>query len=49
MMDFITGLLKLKDLVNKYKYNRIITIVDKATKYLYFRLYKERTRVEEVA
>jgi len=47
-MDFIIGLLKLKDLVNKYKYDRIITIIDKAIKYSYFRLYKERTKVEEV-
>jgi len=40
-MDFIIGLPKLKDLVNKYKYDKIITIVNKAIKYLYFKLYKE--------
>ena len=40
-MDFITKLLLSKDLVTRVKYDSILTMVDRLTKWSYFLPYKE--------
>ena len=47
-INFIIRLLKFKDLDNKVKYNSIIVIVNKIIKYVYFLLYKEKSKVEYI-
>ena len=48
-MDFIIKLLTSKDLVTKVKYDSILVIIDRFTKYIRFELYKEAIGVEELA
>ena len=48
-MDFITKLPLSKDVVNGTKYNSILTIVDRLTKWSYFFPYKELQTVEQLA
>ena len=47
-MDFIIKLLTSKDLVIKVKYDSILVIIDRFTKYIRFELYKEAIGVEEL-
>ena len=47
-MDFIVKLLKSKDLTIDTKYNSILVIVDKLTKYIYLILYNERFIVRQI-
>ena len=48
VIDFIIKLLISKDLVTKVKYDNILVIIDRFTKYIKFELYKEVTGVEEL-
>ena len=41
-MDFIIKLLKLEDLVINIKYDSILIVVDKLTKYVYLISYNEK-------
>ena len=43
-MDFNMKFLKLKDLVTNIKYNSILIVVDKFTKYMYLILYIENSQ-----
>ena len=47
-MDFIIKLPISKDLVTKVKYNNILVIINRFTKYVRFKPYKEATGVEEL-
>ena len=47
-MDFIIKLPISKDLVTKVKYDNILVIIDRFTKYVRFKLYKEVIGVEEL-
>jgi hypothetical protein len=47
-MDFITKLPLSKDIVIGTKYNSILTIVDRLTKWSYFFPYKELWIVEQL-
>ena len=47
-MDFITKLLKLIHPVTKEKYNLILVVVDKLTKYLLIIPFKESYNVEQL-
>ena len=40
-MDFIVKLLRLKDFITMKKYNAILIIVDRLTKYFYIILFKK--------
>ena len=48
-MDFITKLPLSKDVANGTKYNSILTVVDRLTKWSYFFPYKELWIVEQLA
>ena len=48
-MDFIIKLPISKDLVIKVKYDNILVIIDRFTKYVRFEPYKEVTGAEELA
>ena len=47
-MDFIVKLPISKDLVIKVKYDSILVIIDRFTKYVRFELYKEAIGAEEL-
>jgi hypothetical protein len=47
-MDFITKLLLSKDLVIGIKYDGILTVVERLTKWVYFIPYKEIWMVEQL-
>ena len=47
-MDFIVKLLKSTDLVIRNKYDLILVIVDRLTKYLYFVLYNKTINAEQL-
>ena len=46
MIDFIIKLLKLKNLLTKEKYDIILVIVNRFTKYSYLILFRETYTVE---
>ena len=46
IIDFIVKLLKLEYLVTRKKYNLILVVVDKLTKYSLIVLFKENYNVE---
>jgi len=48
-LDFIVKLPLSMDLVTQVKYNSILVIMDKLTKYTYIILYKESSTVEQIA
>src|SRR6266581_4552182 len=48
LWDFIIKLLKSKDPVTEQKYDSILVIVDKLTKWGYFILYIEKISVEDL-
>ncbi len=48
-MDFIVKLLKSRDPLIGIFYNSIIVIVDRITKYAYFRPCKEKTIAESIS
>ena len=48
-MDFIVKLLKSEDISINIKYNNILVIVDKLTKYVYFISYMELFEAKQVA
>ena len=49
MWDFIIKLLKSKDLVIGQKYNSILVVIDKLTKWGYFILYTEDMSVKDLS
>ncbi|KAI7909302.1 hypothetical protein M9X92_011710 [Pyricularia oryzae] len=49
IMDFIVKLPPLEKLLTRTKYDSILVIVDKLTKYAYFLLYKESSNAEKIA
>jgi hypothetical protein len=48
-MDFITKLLLSKELTTGVKYNSILIVVDRLTKWVYFIPYKETWLAEQLA
>ena len=48
LWDFIVKLLKSKDPVTEQKYDSILVIVDKLTKWGYFILYTKKMSVEDL-
>jgi hypothetical protein len=48
-LDFITKLPLSKDLMTKVKYNSILVITDRLTKYTYFINYLESSNAEDLA
>ena len=48
-MDFIVKLLLLKESIIETKYDSLLVIIDKLTKYIYFIPYKEANNAEEIA
>ena len=48
VLDFIIKLLLLKDLMTKAKYDSILVITDRLTKYAYFILYLESLNAEDL-
>ena len=48
-MDFIVKLLELKDLAIGTKYDSILVVVDRLTKYTYFIPFQEATDVTQLA
>jgi hypothetical protein len=49
LWDFIVKLLKLKDLIIGQKYDSILVVIDKFTKWGYFILYLESIILEELS
>ena len=47
-MDFITKLLKSKNLITRVFYDLIIVVVDKLTKYFHFIFFKETFDTEQL-
>ena len=47
-LDFIIKLLKSKELLIDIEYDFILVKVDELTKYIYFKLYKEKSIVENL-
>ena len=48
IIDFIIKLLKLAHLVTKERYNSILVVVDRLTKYLLIILFKETYNTEQL-
>ena len=48
IIEFIVKLLKLKDLIINKKYNSILVIVGRLTKYFYILLFKKKYIVEQL-
>ena len=48
-MDFVVKLLRSEDLVTKVKYDSILVVVDKLTKYAHLILWRETGTVSELA
>ena len=48
VLDFITKLPLLKDLMTKVKYDSILVITDRLTKYAYFILYLESSNAKDL-
>ena len=48
-MDFIVKLLKLEDICIEIKYDSILVVVDKLTKYVYFIPCMEIFRIKQIA
>ena len=47
-MDFIVKLLKSEDISTKIKYNSILIVVNKFTKYIYLILYNEGFTAKQI-
>ena len=48
-MDFIVKFLQSENINIKIKYNNILIIINKLTKYIYFILYKKLFEVKQIA
>jgi hypothetical protein len=48
-LDFVVKLLLSRDLITGIKYNSILVITDRLTKYIYIILYLEASMVEDLA
>jgi hypothetical protein len=49
VLDFIIKLLLLRDLITRIKYDSILVITDRLTKYIYMILYLEASIAEDLA
>jgi hypothetical protein len=49
VLDFVIKLLLLQDLITGVKYDSILVIMDKLTKYIYIILYLEASIAEDLA
>jgi hypothetical protein len=49
ILDFVIKLLLLQDLITRIKYDSILVITDRLTKYTYIILYLEASIVEDLA
>jgi hypothetical protein len=48
VLDFVIKLLLLQDLITRIKYNFILVITDKLTKYIYFIFYLKASITEDL-
>jgi hypothetical protein len=48
ILDFVVKLLLSRDLITGIKYNFILVIIDKLTKYIYIILYLKASTVEDL-
>jgi hypothetical protein len=49
VLDFVVKLLLLRDLITRIKYDFILVIIDRLTKYNYIILYLEANIIEDLA
>jgi hypothetical protein len=49
VLDFVIKLLLLQDLITRIKYDFILVITDRLTKYIYIILYLEASIIENLA
>jgi hypothetical protein len=49
ILDFVIKLLLSRDLITRIKYNSILVVTDKLTKYIYIILYLKASIIEDLA
>jgi hypothetical protein len=49
ILDFVIKLLLSRDLITGIKYDSILVVIDRLTKYIYIILYLEASTVEDLA